>query len=70
MIHDRVRTGVARAKRDGTKTGRPIGRPKLPADKVAAVKSALATGVGILKVAKSLGLGTGTVNRIAAEMKL
>lgn len=70
MIRDRVRTGVARAKRDGTKTGRPIGRPKLPADKVAAVKSALATGVGILKVAKSLGLGTGTVNRIAAEMKL
>ena len=30
MIRERVRTGVARAKRNGTKSGKPIGRPKNP----------------------------------------
>ena len=29
MIRERVRAGVARAKRKGTKSGRPIGRPRL-----------------------------------------
>jgi hypothetical protein len=31
------------------------------------VRKQLAKGVGILKVAKSLGLGTGTVQRISKE---
>jgi hypothetical protein len=31
------------------------------------VRNQLAEGVGILKVAKSLGIGTGTVQRIAKE---
>ena len=69
MIRERVRAGVTRAKRKGTKSGRPIGRPKLlPKDEVT-VRAALAAGTGILRVARSLGLGTGTVSRIAAEMK-
>jgi DNA invertase Pin-like site-specific DNA recombinase len=37
MIRERVRAGVARAKRKGTKSGRPIGRPKLPAKEEAAI---------------------------------
>jgi DNA invertase Pin-like site-specific DNA recombinase len=69
MIRDRVRAGVARAKHRGTKSGRPIGRPKIPPAKEAAARAALATGEGILKVARSLGLGTGTVSRIAHELK-
>ena len=32
------------------------------------VRKQLAKGVGILKVAKSLGIGTGTVQRIANEL--
>ena len=32
------------------------------------MRKQLAKGVGILKVAKSLGLGTGTVQRIAKEL--
>jgi hypothetical protein len=31
------------------------------------VRKQLAKGVGILKVAKSLGIGTGTVQRISKE---
>ena len=32
------------------------------------MEGSLAKGVGILKVAKSLGIGTGTVQRIANEL--
>lgn len=69
MIRERVRAGVARAKRKGTKSGRPIGRPKLDSKRESAVRKALASGAGILKVAKTLSVGTGTVARIAAEMR-
>jgi hypothetical protein len=33
------------------------------------VRKQLAKGTGILKVAKSLGIGTGTVQRIANELR-
>lgn len=69
MIRERVRTGVARAKRKGTKSGKPIGRPKLDPKRESAVRKALGSGAGILKVAKALSIGTGTVARIAAEMR-
>ena len=69
MIRERVRAGVARAKRKGTKSGRPIGRPKLDAKRESAVRKALGAGAGILKVAKALSVGTGTVARIAADMR-
>ena len=45
-----------------------IGRPKLDAKREAAVRKTLASGTGILRVAKSLGVGTGTVARIANEL--
>src|SRR6185312_4865870 len=56
MIRERVRAGVARARRKGTKSGRAIGRPKLPPKDEVAVRAALSAGTGILRVAKSLGL--------------
>jgi DNA invertase Pin-like site-specific DNA recombinase len=67
MIRDRVRMGVARAKKNGTKSGKPIGRPKVNDDVEAAIKKRLAGGCGILSVAKSLAVGTGTVARIAKK---
>lgn len=69
MIRERVRAGVARAQRKGTKSGKAIGRPKLDHKREAAVRKALADGTGILKVAKTLGVGTGTVARIAGERR-
>jgi DNA invertase Pin-like site-specific DNA recombinase len=69
MIRERVKAGVARAKRKGTKSGRPIGRPKLDSRKEDVVRKLLGTGTGILKVAKATGVGTGTVARIATEMR-
>lgn len=69
MIRERVRAGVARAKRNGTKSGRPLGRPRLDAKKEGAVRKALLAGNGILKVARTVGVGTGTVARIAREVR-
>src|ERR1700733_2836080 len=53
MIRDRVRTGVARAKRSGTKSGRPIGRPRLCLEKEASARKLLEGGMGILRVART-----------------
>ena len=44
-----------------------LGQPKIDGATERQVRKQLAKGVGILKVAKSLGLGTGTVQRISGE---
>lgn len=67
MIRDRVRTGVARAKRQGTKSGRPIGRPPVSKEIEAKVRDMLRAGTGKVKIARSLGIGTGTVSKIASK---
>jgi DNA invertase Pin-like site-specific DNA recombinase len=69
MIQERVRAGLARAKAQGTKSGRPMGRPKMDAATEAAIKVALAKGdKGMRKIAVELGVATGTVQRIKAGM--
>jgi DNA invertase Pin-like site-specific DNA recombinase len=66
MIRQRVRAGLKRAVAQGAQ----LGRPKIDAAVERKVQRQLEKGIGILKVAKSLGLGTGTVQRIKAELKL
>src|SRR5436190_2288019 len=46
MIQERVRAGIARARADGIR----LGRPSLPESKVAEIKQHLQSGKGILKV--------------------
>ena len=64
MIRQRVKAGLKRAVAQGVK----LGRPKLDSATERKVRKQLAKGVGILKVAKLLGIGTGTVQRIANEL--
>jgi DNA invertase Pin-like site-specific DNA recombinase len=64
VIQARINAGIARAKEQGTKSGKPIGRPTLPADKEAAILNHLNAGTGILKTAKLVGVGSGTVQRV------
>jgi DNA invertase Pin-like site-specific DNA recombinase len=45
----------------------PARPPELDGATERKVRRLLAKGVGILKVAKSLGIGTGTVQRISAS---
>src|ERR1700691_2567732 len=68
MIQERVRAGLARARAEGTKSGKPIGRPTIPASTEQAIAKALQRGLGIHRVAKSVGVGAGTVQRIKAAM--
>jgi len=64
MIRQRIKAGLKRAVAQGVK----LGRPKIDNATERKVRKQLAKGVGILKVAKSLGIGTGTVQRIAREL--
>jgi DNA invertase Pin-like site-specific DNA recombinase len=59
----RVKAGLKRAVAQGVK----LGRPKIDSATERKVRKQLAKGVGILKVAKSLGIGTATVQRISKE---
>jgi DNA invertase Pin-like site-specific DNA recombinase len=65
MIVERVRSGLARAREKGTKSGNAIGRPKLALATERAIREALATGKGMTAIAKELHVGAGTVLRIA-----
>ena len=64
MIRQRVKAGLKRAVAQGVK----LGRPKIDSATERKVRKQLAMGIGMLRVARSLGLGTGTVQRIAKEL--
>ena len=64
IIVERVKAGLARARSQGKRLGR---RP-VSTDLVERIREHLATGAGILKTAKALGVGTGTVHRVKREM--
>ena len=64
MIRQRISAGLTRAKAQGKR----LGRPKVPSAVEQRARRHLAKGMGILKVAKTLGLGTGTVQRIKQAM--
>lgn len=68
IIVDRVHAGIARARARGTKSGRPIGRPPMSPERVAAIRAELGRGTGILKTARLHRTGVGAVQRIRAEM--
>jgi DNA invertase Pin-like site-specific DNA recombinase len=78
MIQARVQAGMDRAKAEqaagiirrdaqGRKL-KAIGRPKVSPATEAAIREHLAAGVGILKVARMVGVGSGTVQRVKAAM--
>jgi DNA invertase Pin-like site-specific DNA recombinase len=60
MIVERVKAGLTRARSQGKRLGR---RP-VTQDVVERIRERLGTGRGILRVAKELGVGTGTVHRV------
>jgi DNA invertase Pin-like site-specific DNA recombinase len=64
MIRQRVKLGLKRA----VAQGKHLGRPPITVELERKAQRALRKGTGILKVAKLVGLGTGTVHRIKREM--
>jgi len=65
MIRQRVRAGLRRA----VEAGKQLGRPKIDAATEKRIQRQLQAGKGMLATAKALGVGTGTVQRIAREME-
>ncbi len=65
-IRERVQSGMDHAKANGTRSGRPIGRPRVSPEIEAAVRKARSEGKGMQRIAKELKIGTGTVQRIVA----
>src|SRR6266446_4564546 len=65
MIQQRIRAGLARARAKGIRGG----RPKVPATVEREVRRRLGSGAeGIVKIARSMKIGTGVVQRIKKEM--
>jgi DNA invertase Pin-like site-specific DNA recombinase len=64
IIQERIRAGLKRAVADG----KQLGRPKIDEAVEKRIQTQLRAGKGILKVAKELGVGTGTVHRIARDL--
>jgi DNA invertase Pin-like site-specific DNA recombinase len=65
MIQERVKAGLARAKEDGVTLGRPTLETTDP-EQVKTVRAMRAKGVGVRKIARTLGVGVGTVLRLTA----
>ena len=65
MIRSRVMAGLDRVRAEGKKT---LGRPSVGEKVEDAIRQQLWAGHGILKVAKIVGCGSGTVQRVKREM--
>jgi DNA invertase Pin-like site-specific DNA recombinase len=61
MIRDRVNAGLARAKAQGKR----LGRPTVGSATEAKIRALRATGMGVVKVAKTVGVGVSVVQRIS-----
>jgi DNA invertase Pin-like site-specific DNA recombinase len=73
MIQARVKAGLERVQAETpaqrrAKGKKAIGRPKVTAATEAVIRAHLAAGTGKAKVAKLLGVGVSTVQRVAAAM--
>jgi DNA invertase Pin-like site-specific DNA recombinase len=65
MIVERVKAGLTRARAEGKRLGRPSA---MTPTKERRVRALLAKKIGVVKIAKTVGLGTGTVQRIKATI--
>ena len=65
MIQDRVRAGLERAKAQGKRGG--SGRPPVSKAVERAVRRERGKGKGNRRIASELGIGVGTVQRVARE---
>jgi DNA invertase Pin-like site-specific DNA recombinase len=62
IIQERVRAGLQRARQKGVRLGRTPTSPQVERR----IRELLANGMGKLKVARQLGIGTSVVQRVAA----
>lgn len=66
LIQERIRSGLERARRTGTRTGQAIGRPRATVETEARIIELRAEGMGILKIASTVPCGVSVVQRVLA----
>lgn len=64
ILIDRVKAGIGRARAQG----KHCGRPRLDPAKAESIRRLLASGQSMAKVARAVGVGVGTVHRIAQDV--
>ena len=64
MIQERVKAGLARARKEGKR----LGRPPVSAEIEDKIRDARKEGQGMLKIARNLGVGVSTVQRVDRSM--
>jgi DNA invertase Pin-like site-specific DNA recombinase len=65
MIRQRINAGLKRA----VEAGKQLGRPKIDPALEKRIQTQLRAGKGMLKIAAEFGVGSGTVQRVAREMR-
>jgi putative DNA-invertase from lambdoid prophage Rac len=63
LLRERVRSGLAHAKRHGTRSGKPIGRPATARLRKTEIRALASQGVSMTEIARRLGIGYGSVHR-------
>ena len=63
MIRERVKAGIENARA----RGKQLGRPKVSDRTEAKIRKLRETGMGKLKIARTLGVGVSTVQRVVAD---
>jgi DNA invertase Pin-like site-specific DNA recombinase len=66
LIRERVNAGLARARQNGTK----LGRRRVKTSVETQIRELRAAGTGILKIGRTLGVGTSVVQRVVSETVL
>ena len=66
MMRDRIKAGLAQARAQGKR----LGRPPVPPEVEQAIRDARAEGKGMLKIARELGVGTAKPLRRLQESPL
>ncbi len=64
IIAERIHAGLARAREQGTKSGKPIGRPPTSIARRRAVIQARESGQSIRQIAGELRMSTATVQQV------
>ncbi len=67
IIAERIHAGLARAREQGTKSGKPIGRPPTSVARRRAVFKAREAGGSIRQIAGKLRMSTATVQQVLHE---
>jgi putative DNA-invertase from lambdoid prophage Rac len=69
LIIERTRFGMAHARRHGTRSGKPIGRPSVAAPRAIEVRALNTAGHTIKEIATKTGLSYGSVQRLLAPVR-